>query len=137
VGVIEYKPLGGTCVNVGCVPKKVMVNAANINEAIHDAQHMGFDITRSSFNWKALKDSRDAYVARLNGIYEKMLANNKVMMMAQYNNYTSSLSLVVLYRVLSLMNSLCFVTHVHTIYYYLLYMHVCFAYLQFSTYTAY
>lgn len=58
---------GGTCVNVGCVPKKVMFNAATVAEIIHDAKQFGFDIPSYSFNWNEIKVARDAYIARLNG----------------------------------------------------------------------
>jgi glutathione reductase (NADPH) len=78
VGIVEVKALGGTCVNVGCVPKKVMWNAATVNEVIADAKHFGYDVPAYTFNWKYLKDVRDAYITRLNGIYAKMLAGNKV-----------------------------------------------------------
>ncbi len=70
---IEYGPLGGTCVNVGCVPKKVMWYAA---EALHHLEHAadyGFDIDLKGHDWATLKARRDAYVKRLNGIYEKNL----------------------------------------------------------------
>ena len=76
--VIESGRLGGTCVNVGCVPKKVMWNAAQISHAIHDAHEYGFRITPGELDWPALKRGRDAYVLRLNGIYERNLANRKV-----------------------------------------------------------
>ena len=76
--VVESGRLGGTCVNVGCVPKKVMWNAAQISHAIHDAREYGFRITPGELDWPALKRGRDAYVLRLNGIYERNLANRKV-----------------------------------------------------------
>ena len=73
--VIESGRLGGTCVNVGCVPKKVMWNAAGVALALADAGDYGFDVTRGRGNdWPALKRKRDAYVARLNGIYARNLA---------------------------------------------------------------
>jgi glutathione reductase (NADPH) len=78
VAVIEKTALGGTCVNVGCVPKKVMFNAATINEHIHDAKHFGFSVQESSLDWKKLKLYRDNYIKRLNGIYNRMLSNNKI-----------------------------------------------------------
>ncbi len=78
VAVIEKTVLGGTCVNVGCVPKKVMFNAATINEYIHDAKHFGFTVQGSSLDWKKLKTYRDSYIKRLNGIYNRMLTNNKI-----------------------------------------------------------
>jgi glutathione reductase (NADPH) len=72
--VIESGRLGGTCVNVGCVPKKIMWNAAGLALALADAGDYGFDITRGEHDWPALKRGRDAYVARLNGIYARNLA---------------------------------------------------------------
>ena len=76
--VFEAGPLGGTCVNVGCVPKKVMWNAASLSHAMHDAADYGFDLKRDTLRWAVLKEKRDAYVRRLNGIYERNLANKKV-----------------------------------------------------------
>ncbi|KAG2233412.1 hypothetical protein BDF21DRAFT_445127 [Thamnidium elegans] len=80
VALIEAQHrLGGTCVNVGCVPKKVMWNAASVAEALRDAKHYGFgDQEPVKFNWELMKEKRDAYVKRLNGIYERNLGNDKV-----------------------------------------------------------
>jgi glutathione reductase (NADPH) len=78
VGIIEKNAFGGTCVNVGCVPKKVMWNAASVNEAIHNAEQFGFTVGEYSLDWNRLKTARDAYVLRLNGIYTRMMANNKI-----------------------------------------------------------
>lgn len=71
--VIEYGPLGGTCVNVGCVPKKVMWYAAHHAHGFHHAGSYGFDIEVKGHDWAALKARRDAYIERLNGIYNKNL----------------------------------------------------------------
>lgn len=70
VGVIEASRLGGTCVNVGCVPKKVMYNCAIHAEYLHDHKEYGFDVAPAKFNWALIKKKRDDYVKRLNGIYE-------------------------------------------------------------------
>ena len=78
VGVVERDRLGGTCVNVGCVPKKVMFNAATVQEIIHQAAGYGFKVDGVSFDMKALKEKRDAYVKRLNGIYANNLNNNDI-----------------------------------------------------------
>ncbi|MCJ1438430.1 Glutathione reductase [Xylographa pallens] len=76
---IESNRLGGTCVNVGCVPKKVTWNAAAIAETIHAAKSYGFSVeTTAPFDWKTFKHKRDAYVKRLNGIYEKNLDKDHV-----------------------------------------------------------
>src|SRR5580698_1389987 len=76
--VIESHRLGGTCVNVGCVPKKVMWNAAHVAEAIIDAPGYGFPALRPQVDWAVLKAARDAFVLRLNGIYERNLGARKV-----------------------------------------------------------
>lgn len=72
--VIESHRLGGTCVNVGCVPKKVMWNAASIALSLADAGDYGFDVRVGENDWSVLKRKRDAYVTRLNGIYARNLA---------------------------------------------------------------
>lgn len=76
--VVEVNKLGGTCVNVGCVPKKVMWYAAHHADAIKEAADYGFDVTQNSFNWTELVEKRQAYITRLNGLYEKGLNNNGV-----------------------------------------------------------
>ncbi|MEM7082144.1 MAG: glutathione-disulfide reductase [Pseudomonadota bacterium] len=76
--VIESGPLGGTCVNVGCVPKKVMWYAAHVAHAVHDANGYGVLAAQTGMDWEGLVTRRDAYVKRLNGIYERNLANKDV-----------------------------------------------------------
>ena len=71
--VIEYGPLGGTCVNVGCVPKKVMWYAAETRHHLDHAADYGFDVDAHGHDWGSLKARRDAYVTRLNVIYENNL----------------------------------------------------------------
>ena len=76
--VIEQGPLGGTCVNVGCVPKKVMWYTANHQHHLHHMADYGFDVTVNGHDWSALKSRRDAYVKRLNDIYESNLDKSSV-----------------------------------------------------------
>lgn len=90
VALVESSRLGGTCVNVGCVPKKVMWNAAQIAHAAHDAPHYGFDLSIGGHDWAALKHARDAYVLRLNGIYERNLANRKVELIRGHGRFTGA-----------------------------------------------
>jgi glutathione reductase (NADPH) len=71
--VVEHGPLGGTCVNVGCVPKKVMWYAANYSHQLHHAVDYGYKVSVDNHDWGALKSRRDAYVARLNDIYASNL----------------------------------------------------------------
>jgi len=73
VAIFEPARLGGTCVNVGCVPKKVMWNAAELKAALEHAPYYGFDVKTGGHDWPQLKRGRDAYVLRLNGIYERNL----------------------------------------------------------------
>jgi len=90
VAVVEKAPLGGTCVNVGCVPKKLMFNAAFINEMMHAAKHYGFTgvVEGSKFDWATLKTARDKYVVRLNGIYGNNLANSGVALVKGEASFT-------------------------------------------------
>ncbi len=77
--LIEAKYLGGTCVNVGCVPKKVMWHAAQIAEAIHlYGPDYGFDTTVNAFNWDVLVKNRSAYIDRIHQSYNNVLGKNKV-----------------------------------------------------------
>ena len=76
--VVEQGRLGGTCVNVGCVPKKVMWNAAGVGMALGAAAAYGFAAADTAHDWAQLKARRDAYVERLNGIYARNLENRQV-----------------------------------------------------------
>lgn len=77
--IIEAKQLGGTCVNVGCVPKKVMWHGAQIAEAIKlYAPDYGFDLTVENFNFAKLVESRQAYISRIHTSYGNVLGKNNV-----------------------------------------------------------
>ena len=78
VVLAESGRLGGTCVNVGCVPKKIMWNAAELGSVFHDARDYGFDVEARGLDWASLKAKRDAYIERLNGIYAANLAKRSV-----------------------------------------------------------
>lgn len=78
VALVEPAPLGGTCVNAGCVPKKVMWNAAHLHELMRDAPGYGFAPIQPEADWLKLKERRDAFIARLNGIYESNLVRKGV-----------------------------------------------------------
>jgi glutathione reductase (NADPH) len=79
VAIVESGRLGGTCVNVGCVPKKVMWNAADIADGLEDAADYGFRLGAADpHDWALLKSKRDAYVVRLNGIYEANLGKRHI-----------------------------------------------------------
>ncbi|HMR75109.1 MAG TPA: glutathione-disulfide reductase [Polyangiaceae bacterium] len=73
VCLVEKGRLGGTCVNVGCVPKKIMWNAAVLSEHVTAAAQYGFDVSPGDFDWRGFKSKRDAYVTRLNQVYARNL----------------------------------------------------------------
>src|SRR5690606_23869210 len=76
--VIEAKAVGGTCVNVGCVPKKVMWFGAHIAEAIKYSPAYGFQLELNSFDWATLVANREAYIERIHGAYHRGFASNGV-----------------------------------------------------------
>lgn len=78
VAVAEERYVGGTCVNVGCVPKKLFVHAAHYSEDFHDAAGFGWALGAAAFDWPRLRDNKDREIARLNGIYRNLLDSKGV-----------------------------------------------------------
>eukprot|EP00794_Sanderia_malayensis_P011014 gene11014-12178_t len=78
VALVESTRLGGTCVNVGCVPKKIMFNTAFHAEILNDMKDFGFNVTNNGFDWSHVKTARDNYIKRLNNIYKNNLDKSKV-----------------------------------------------------------
>jgi glutathione reductase (NADPH) len=76
--IVEPGRLGGTCVNLGCVPKKVMWFGANIAHALHDAADYGFAVEPGAFDWATLKARRDTYVKGINDWYATFLADSSI-----------------------------------------------------------
>lgn len=74
VAVAEDRYMGGTCVNVGCVPKKLYVYASEFSKSFSDARNFGWDSARPAFDWPTLRDNKKAEISRLNGIYDRLLA---------------------------------------------------------------
>jgi glutathione reductase (NADPH) len=73
VAVAEEKYLGGTCVNVGCIPKKLLSYAAHYHEDFADAAGFGWTVGERHFDWPTLIANKDREIARLNGVYERVL----------------------------------------------------------------
>lgn len=73
VAVAESRYLGGTCVNVGCVPKKLFVYASEYPHLINEAKGYGLDLQLKHFDWPTLRDNKTKEIERLNGIYQKLL----------------------------------------------------------------
>ena len=78
VAVAEARYLGGTCVNVGCVPKKLFSYAAHFTENFHDAASFGWDVSHGPIDWPRLRDNKTREIERLNGIYGNILKNANV-----------------------------------------------------------
>lgn len=78
VGIAESGPFGGTCVNAGCVPKKLMVYASEFSRHFEDARNYGWSTGKAQFDWKTLIANKDSEIQRLNSIYETLLKNNNV-----------------------------------------------------------
>ncbi len=76
--VVESGALGGTCVNVGCVPKKIMWYASEHVRLFEHAADYGFDVVQNGHDWAKLKAARDAYITRLNNIYAGNLERREV-----------------------------------------------------------
>ncbi|MCE2483717.1 MAG: glutathione-disulfide reductase [Alphaproteobacteria bacterium] len=73
VAVCEERYLGGTCVNVGCIPKKLLVYAAHFHDDFEDAAGYGWTLGEAGFDWSRLIANKDREIARLNGLYRGML----------------------------------------------------------------
>jgi len=99
--LVEMGRLGGTCVNVGCVPKKVMWNAGELAHALRDAAGYGFDISLWRHDWPLLKQMRDEFIARINAIYERNLGQRQVELLRGHARLLSAQSIQVGDRVLS------------------------------------
>ncbi|MGH7986779.1 MAG: glutathione-disulfide reductase [Candidatus Binataceae bacterium] len=81
VAVAEDRDLGGTCVNVGCIPKKLFVYASEFSEAFADAAGFGWTVGPRSFDWRELLANKNSEIARLNGVYERLLLQAGVTIM--------------------------------------------------------
>ncbi len=73
VAVAEERYLGGTCVNAGCIPKKLLVYASEFGDDFEDAGGFGWTVGERSFDWRRLVTNKDREIARLNGVYRRLL----------------------------------------------------------------
>lgn len=89
--LFEGKAVGGTCVNVGCVPKKVMWYGAQVAETLnHYAAEYGFDVETKGFNFQTLKANREAYIDRIHGSYERGFDANGVERVYEYATFVDA-----------------------------------------------
>lgn len=87
VGIAEGRFLGGTCVNVGCVPKKLMAYAADYAAHFEDARGYGWDIPDTTFSWNDFVARKNNEIERLNGIYRNILQNAGVAIISEYASF--------------------------------------------------
>jgi glutathione reductase (NADPH) len=99
--LVESGRLGGTCVNVGCVPKKVMWNAGELAHSLRDAAGYGFDVPPWHHDWPLLKQLRDEFIERINAIYQRNLDKRQVELVRGHAKLMSAQSIEVGGRVLS------------------------------------
>ena len=76
VAIAEDQFLGGTCVNVGCVPKKLFVYASEFAKDFRDSKGFGWDVSVNGFDWPSLRDAKTREIERLNGVYRTLLKNS-------------------------------------------------------------
>ena len=95
VALAEERYLGGTCVNVGCIPKKLLVYASEFSDAFADCTEFGWTLGERSFNWQTLIANKDREIARLNGVYEKALTDNRVRILRAHATIADAHTVVV------------------------------------------
>ena len=88
VAVAESRYLGGTCVNVGCVPKKLLVYGAHFSEDFEQASGLGWSLGEAKFDWPTLIANKDREIHRLNGIYRNLLVNSGVTLLEGHARLT-------------------------------------------------
>ncbi len=76
--IVEADKLGGTCVNLGCVPKKAMWFASQVAEALHLAPDYGFQVVKSGFDWGTMVKARDQYISNIHNFYDSYLERLKI-----------------------------------------------------------
>ncbi len=90
VAVAEGRFLGGTCVNIGCVPKKLFSYGSHFHEEFAQAAGFGWTVNGSSFDWPTLRDNKTKEIERLNGIYHNLLVNSGVELIEGYASFESA-----------------------------------------------
>lgn len=93
--VIESKEMGGTCVNVGCVPKKVMWYGATVAHTLRDAPDYGFDIEQKGFNWEKLVTKRENLIAGINDWYYDYMHDNNVDVLEGFGRFVDNKTVAV------------------------------------------
>lgn len=96
VAIVESRYLGGTCVNVGCVPKKLFVYASEYTQSFKDAEGYGYTVDNAPrFSWPTLRDNKTQEIVRLNGVYHNMLVNAGVTIINGHAEFVDDHTVVV------------------------------------------
>ena len=95
VAVAESRYLGGTCVNVGCVPKKLLVYAASYAEDFSQAKGYGWEVDNACFDWATLVAHKDREIHRLNNVYKKLLTDSRVTLLQDHAQIVNANSIKV------------------------------------------
>tara|TARA_R110001632_G_scaffold82802_2_gene183614 strand:+ start:27368 stop:28744 length:1377 start_codon:yes stop_codon:yes gene_type:complete len=95
VAVAEGSALGGTCVNIGCVPKKLFVYASEYGHGFDEAAGFGWKHQGTQFNWSVLRDNKTKEIERLNGIYGNLLSNAGVELISGYASFVDAHTVIV------------------------------------------
>lgn len=95
VAVIEQHHLGGTCVNLGCVPKKIMFNAASLASALKKSLDYGFSTGKVTFDWSSLVNKREAYIDRLREIYAQRFSQHNITLIKGQGKFADNTTLIV------------------------------------------
>ncbi|MEA3405508.1 MAG: glutathione-disulfide reductase [Pseudomonadota bacterium] len=93
--VVEAKKLGGTCVNIGCVPKKVMWFGAHIAEALRDAPDFGFHVEHKGFDWSTLVEKREQYINNITTWYDGYMADKGVDVLQGWGSFVDKNTVLV------------------------------------------
>ena len=101
VAIIEDTYIGGTCVNVGCIPKKLYVIGSSFSENIIDAEGYGWKIGSLVFDWAKLRSNKETEISRLNKIYEELLLNSDVEVIKGKGTFVNSKQISVNSKLLS------------------------------------
>ena len=95
VGLAEFDRLGGTCVNRGCIPKKLMVYASHFPHWFEDAKDYGWSVGEASLDWKKMTTAVNGEVARLNGVYQRNLDKAEVTVYRGYAQFVDAHTLTI------------------------------------------
>ena len=95
VAICEDRSLGGTCVNVGCVPKKLLMYGSQFGDVAHDAQGFGWDFAPPTLDWRRLIHNKNREIHRLNGVYRRLIENSGAKLITGRGRLTGPHSVVV------------------------------------------